>query len=165
MVRVLGGQPAGSPTALDQIGLVAQDAALYRNLSVADTLRLARSLNRRWYRARAVARMAELGIPLERRVGRLSGGQQAQVALAVALAKRPELLGRASEVPVDAGGDPGGGPARRRRSRYRCCIGDDDVLAGSPRKRGACGAFSWGANAAGRRLGSRRLGRRAAMGF
>ena len=91
-VRVLGGQPAGSPPALDRIGFVAQDAALYRNLSVADTLRLARSLNRRWDDARALARMAELGIPLDRRLGRLSGGQQAQVALAVALAKRPELL-------------------------------------------------------------------------
>src|SRR5262249_9428092 len=36
----------------------------------------------------------------------------------------------------------------------RCCIGDDEAFAGSPRKRGACVAFSWGANAAGRRLGA-----------
>jgi ABC-2 type transport system ATP-binding protein len=89
--RVLGG-PAGSAATRDGIGFVAQDAPLYRNLSVADTLRLARNLNHRWDQTRALARMDELDIPLDRRVGRLSGGQQAQVALAVALAKRPRLL-------------------------------------------------------------------------
>jgi ABC-2 type transport system ATP-binding protein len=91
-VRVLDGQLPGSPPALARIGFVAQDSPLYRNLSVTDTLRLAASLNRRWDGAYARARLAELDIPLDRRVGRLSGGQQAQVALAVALAKRPDLV-------------------------------------------------------------------------
>ena len=47
-VSVLGGEPAGSPDALDRIAFVAQDAPLYRNLPVADMLHVARNLNRRW---------------------------------------------------------------------------------------------------------------------
>jgi ABC-2 type transport system ATP-binding protein len=91
-VTVLGREPAGSPGALDQIAFVAQDAPLYKNLSVADMLHLTRNLNRRWDQQRAQARLAELGIPLPRRVGKLSGGQQAQLALTLALARRPALL-------------------------------------------------------------------------
>ena len=91
-VTVLGGVVPGTPAALDQIAFVAQDAPLYRNLSVADMLHLTRNLNRRWDQRRAEARLAELGIPLRRRVGRLSGGQQAQLALTLALARRPALL-------------------------------------------------------------------------
>ena len=89
---VLGGEPAGSARALDGVGFVAQDAPLYQNLSVADTLRVIASLNRRWDQQRAEARLAELGIPLTRRVGRMSGGQQAQLALTLALARQPRLL-------------------------------------------------------------------------
>ena len=91
-VTVLGDVVPGTPAALDQIAFVAQDAPLYRNLSVADMLHLTRNLNRRWDQRRAEARLAELGIPLRRRVGRLSGGQQAQLALTLALARRPALL-------------------------------------------------------------------------
>jgi ABC-2 type transport system ATP-binding protein len=91
-ITVLGGLRAGSPAALDGIAFVAQDAPLYKNLSAADTLHLARNLNRRWDQDRAVTRLAELGIPLRQRVGKLSGGQQAQLALTLALARRPELL-------------------------------------------------------------------------
>jgi ABC-2 type transport system ATP-binding protein len=91
-VEVLGGVQPGSAEALDRIGFVAQDAALYRSFTVAETFRLAAALNRRWDTAMARTRMGELGIPLDRKVGQLSGGQQAQVALAVALAKRPDLL-------------------------------------------------------------------------
>ncbi|MCP2336366.1 ABC transporter ATP-binding protein [Actinomadura rupiterrae] len=91
-VRVLGRHAAGSPDALDMVAFVAQDAALYRNLSVAEMLRVGRSLNRRWDEASARARLAETGIPLDRRIGALSGGQRAQVALTLALAKRPGLL-------------------------------------------------------------------------
>jgi ABC-2 type transport system ATP-binding protein len=89
---VLGGQPAGSAAALDGIAFVAQDAPLYKNLSVADMLHLTRNLNRRWDQGYAEARLAELGIPLRRKTGRLSGGQQAQLALTLALARRPRLL-------------------------------------------------------------------------
>ncbi|HEY7260750.1 MAG TPA: ATP-binding cassette domain-containing protein, partial [Trebonia sp.] len=38
------------------------------------------------------ARLAELGIPQDRKAGKLSGGQRAQLALTVALARRPKLL-------------------------------------------------------------------------
>jgi ABC-2 type transport system ATP-binding protein len=92
IVTVLGGQPAGSPAALDGIAFVAQDAPVYRNLSVADMLHLTRNLNRRFDQAYAEARLEELGIPLKRKAGKLSGGQQAQLALTLALARRPQLL-------------------------------------------------------------------------
>jgi ABC-2 type transport system ATP-binding protein len=92
IATVLGGQPAGSPAALDGIAFVAQDMPLYQNLRVADMLHLTRNLNRRWDQGYAEARLAELGIPLDRKGGRLSGGQQAQVALTLALARRPQLL-------------------------------------------------------------------------
>jgi len=75
-----------------RVGFVAQDAALYAGLSVADLLRLASSLNHRWDPDLARDRVAELGIPPGRPFGKLSGGQQAQVALPLALAKRPALL-------------------------------------------------------------------------
>jgi ABC-2 type transport system ATP-binding protein len=91
-VTVLDSEPAGSPAALDQIAFVAQDAPLYKNLSVADMLHLTRNLNRRWDQHRAETRLTELSIPLGRKVGKLSGGQQAQLALTLALARRPRLL-------------------------------------------------------------------------
>jgi ABC-2 type transport system ATP-binding protein len=91
-VSVLGGRPPGSPAALDGIAFMAQDTPLYKNLSAADMLHLTRNLNRRFDQASAEARLAELGIPLKRRAGRLSGGQQAQLALTLALARRPQLL-------------------------------------------------------------------------
>ena len=91
-LSVLGGRPPGSPAALDGIAFVAQDTPLYRNLSAADMLHLTRNLNRRFDQAAAEARLAELGIPLKRKAARLSGGQQAQLALTLALARRPRLL-------------------------------------------------------------------------
>ncbi len=78
-VTVLGGRPAGSPAALDGIAFVAQDTPLYKNLSAADMLHLTRNLNRRFDQPYAQARLGELGIPLQRKAGRLSGGQQAQL--------------------------------------------------------------------------------------
>ena len=92
VVTVLGGRPAGSPAALDGIAFVAQDTPLYKNLSAADMLHLTRNLNRRFDQPYAQTRLAELGIPLNRRAGKLSGGQQAQLALTLALARRPRLL-------------------------------------------------------------------------
>ena len=91
-IAVLDGLAAGSTAALERVGFVAQDAALYAGLSVADMLRLTRDLNPRWDEDWARRRMAELAIPLDRKVGKLSGGQHAQVALAAVLAKRPELV-------------------------------------------------------------------------
>ena len=91
-VAVLGGTRPGSPDALDGIAFVAQDAPLYANLSVADMLHLTRNLNRRFDQGYARARLGELGIPLTRKAGKLSGGQQAQLALTLALGRRPRLL-------------------------------------------------------------------------
>ena len=89
---MLDGQATGSPAALDDIAFMAQDAPVYKNLSVADMLHLTRNLNRRFDGAVARARLADLGIPLKKKSGKLSGGQQAQVALTLALARRPRLL-------------------------------------------------------------------------
>jgi ABC-2 type transport system ATP-binding protein len=91
-VTVLGGRLPGSPAALDGIAFVAQDTPVYKSLSAADMLHLTRNLNRRFDGAFAQARLAELGIPLKQKAGRLSGGQRAQLALTLALARRPELL-------------------------------------------------------------------------
>jgi len=91
-VRVQGGLAAGSLEALERVAFVAQDTALYPSLSVADMLHLARNLNADFDSGRAEARIAELDIPSARKVGKLSGGQRAQVALTLALAKRPRLL-------------------------------------------------------------------------
>jgi ABC-2 type transport system ATP-binding protein len=91
-VTVLGGTRPGSPAALDGIAFVAQDAPLYRHLSAADMLHLTRNLNRHFDQGYAEARLGELGIPLKRKAGKLSGGQQAQLALTLALARRPRLL-------------------------------------------------------------------------
>ena len=91
-VRVLGGQLAGSEEVLERVAFVAQDAPLYRYLTVRDMMHLARNLNQRWDQPRVDRRLAALGIPLKRKIGKLSGGQQAQVALTIALARRPEFL-------------------------------------------------------------------------
>ncbi len=91
-VTVLGGRAAGSPGALDGIAFVAQNTPLYKNLSAADMLHLTRNLNRRFDQRYAQARLGELGIPLKQQAGNMSGGQQAQLALTLALARRPRLL-------------------------------------------------------------------------
>lgn len=88
-VRVFGAPPQ---SARPHVGFVAQDHPLYRNFSVAETLTLGRKLNLHWDDALAKTRMQRLGVPLDRPVGKLSGGQQAQLALTLALAKQPDLL-------------------------------------------------------------------------
>ena len=90
-IRVLD-QPPGGPGLLAQVGFVAQDTPLYRDFSVAEHLTMGTKLNPRFDRALARGRLERLGIPLDRRVATLSGGQRAQVALALALAKGRELL-------------------------------------------------------------------------
>ncbi len=91
-VSVLGNRAPSDPDSLARVGFVAQSAPLYRTFSVADMLHLGRAMNPHWDEGYAHTRLARLGIPLERHVGQLSGGQQAQVALSLALAKRPDLL-------------------------------------------------------------------------
>jgi ABC-2 type transport system ATP-binding protein len=92
-VEVLGLSPRGDAYALlPRLGFVAQDHPLYRNLSIAETFQLARKLNPSWDDRSAIARIEHLGLDPGRKVGKLSGGQQAQIALTLALAKQPELL-------------------------------------------------------------------------
>jgi ABC-2 type transport system ATP-binding protein len=88
-VEVFGG-PVGR--SLSRVAFLAQDKPLYDGFTVAEMLRFGRRLNPRWDEELATGRLAGLGIPLGRKVGKLSGGQKAQVALTVALAKRPDLL-------------------------------------------------------------------------
>jgi ABC-2 type transport system ATP-binding protein len=91
-LTVLGGYRAGSPPALDGIAFVAQDTSLFKNLPAADLLHLARNINRYFDQRYAEQRLSELGIPLKQKAGKMSGGQQAQLALTLALARRPALL-------------------------------------------------------------------------
>jgi ABC-2 type transport system ATP-binding protein len=88
------GEPSRANTAatLSRVSYLAQDHPLYRGFTVADMFRLGASMNPRWDQALARARMEALGIPLDRKIKALSGGQQAQVSLTMALAKRAPLL-------------------------------------------------------------------------
>jgi ABC-2 type transport system ATP-binding protein len=91
-VEVLGGQPASSNAQLAKVGFVAQDAPTYSGLSVADHLRLGAHMNPGWDAVVAEARISQLGLDPAQKAGKLSGGQRAQLALTMAIAKRPELL-------------------------------------------------------------------------
>lgn len=91
-VEVLGGGPTSGPGQLARVGYVAQDTPTYAGLSVADHLRLGARLNPRWDAALARRRIEQLGLDLKQKAANLSGGQRAQLALTLALAKRPELL-------------------------------------------------------------------------
>jgi ABC-2 type transport system ATP-binding protein len=91
-IRVLGEVPGANPEILGRVGFVAQEMPLYRNFTVAEMLRFGEQLNPTWDQHLAVSRLESLSIPLAQKVGTLSGGQRGQVSLAIALAKRPELL-------------------------------------------------------------------------
>jgi ABC-2 type transport system ATP-binding protein len=92
-VRVLGLDPrAEAAEALPHVGFLAQEHPLYGGFTIEEMLRLGRQLNPGWDDAGARARLDGLDLPLRKKVRRLSGGQRAQVALTLALAKRPELL-------------------------------------------------------------------------
>ena len=91
-ITVLGAKPAAGAHQLARVGFVAQDAPLYPGLRVAEHLRLGRRLNPGWDAHAASARIERLGLDPRQRAGHLSGGQRAQLALTLAVAKRPELL-------------------------------------------------------------------------
>jgi ABC-2 type transport system ATP-binding protein len=91
-VEVLGGRPAQNANHLSRVGFVAQGTPTYPNLTISDHLRLGAWLNERWDRDLAERRIAKLALDPRQRAGRLSGGQRAQLALTLAIAKRPELL-------------------------------------------------------------------------
>jgi ABC-2 type transport system ATP-binding protein len=91
-IEVCGGRPAAGPAQLAKVGFVAQDTPVYARLTVAEHLRLGARLNPGWDARLAAGRIQRLGVPPGRRAGDLSGGQRAQLALTLAIAKRPELL-------------------------------------------------------------------------
>jgi ABC-2 type transport system ATP-binding protein len=91
-IEVLGGLPAGSADARDRVAFVGQESPLYPNLTVDQMLIVARELNRTFDIPLAKTRIAELEISLSSKVGNLSGGQQAQVGLTLALARHPDVL-------------------------------------------------------------------------
>jgi ABC-2 type transport system ATP-binding protein len=91
--EVLGVSPRGeAKLLLPRLGFVAQDHPLYRGLTIAETFKFGRRLNPDWDDGLALERVEHLGLTLSQKVGSLSGGQQAQVALTLALAKQPQLL-------------------------------------------------------------------------
>ena len=92
-VRVAGIDPWRDRSgALAHLGYVPQSPALYDGLSVEDHLDLARQLRPSFDREYARSRLAQLDIPADRGARSLSGGQQAQVALAIALGTRAPIL-------------------------------------------------------------------------
>lgn len=92
-ISVFGWSPTQQPAlVLARVGFVPQDRPLYRGFTVGEILDLGRHLNPRWDQAAVAARLKRLDIGLKRKVAHLSGGQHAQVSLALALGKRPDLL-------------------------------------------------------------------------
>ena len=92
-VTVLGLVPREDEGELmPRLGFVAQEHPLYMGFSVGETLKLGRRLNPSWNDEIARKRIEHLDLPLDRKVGKLSGGQQAQIALTLALAKQPDVL-------------------------------------------------------------------------
>jgi ABC-2 type transport system ATP-binding protein len=91
-ISVLGGRPGSDRAQLARVGFVAQDTPTYAGLTVAEHLKLGARLNPGWDDALARDRISQLGLDFGQRAGRLSGGQRAQLALTIGIAKRPELL-------------------------------------------------------------------------
>jgi ABC-2 type transport system ATP-binding protein len=91
-IAVLGERPAAGPAQMAQVGFVAQDTPVYARMTVADHLRLGSWLNPGWDGELARQRIRQLGLNPKQRAGSMSGGQRAQLALTLALAKRPRLL-------------------------------------------------------------------------
>jgi ABC-2 type transport system ATP-binding protein len=91
-IEVLGGPAPNRPDQLARVGYVAQGTPTYSGLSVADHLRFGKRMNPGWDGALAARRIQDLGLDPRQKAGKLSGGQRAQLALTVGLAKRPELL-------------------------------------------------------------------------
>ncbi len=91
-IEVLDGRPGEGPEQLARVGFVAQDTPTYAGLSVAQHLKMGAGLNRGWDADLAAKRIEKLGLDPRQRTGSLSGGQRAQLALTLAIAKRPRLL-------------------------------------------------------------------------
>lgn len=90
--RVLGRTPGQQLDFLAEVSFLAQEIPLWRRLTAGQHIAVMARLNPRWDGGGARDRLRRLEIALDRPVGALSGGQRAQVALSLALAKRPSLL-------------------------------------------------------------------------
>jgi len=91
-IEVLGTSPTGRSAQREKVGFVGQDTPTYAGLSIADHLRIGAHLNPAWDGPLAADRIDRLGLDPSQKAGRLSGGQRAQLALTLGIAKRPELL-------------------------------------------------------------------------
>ena len=91
-IEVLGAPPPANPEQLARVGFVAQDTPTYAGLTVADHLKLGARMNPGWDAGLAQRRIASVALDPSQRAGKLSGGQRAQLALTLAIAKRPEYL-------------------------------------------------------------------------
>ncbi|GAB1512160.1 ABC transporter ATP-binding protein [Actinophytocola sp. KF-1] len=91
-IEVCGGVPGSGPEQLAKVGYVAQSTPVYPGLTVADHLRLGERLNPNWDAKLAQRRVERIGLDPRQQAGKLSGGQRAQLALTIGVAKRPELL-------------------------------------------------------------------------
>jgi ABC-2 type transport system ATP-binding protein len=91
-IMVLGGYPGDGPAQLEKVGFVAQDTPAYAGLSVGKHLLMGAYLNTNWDRELARSRIDQLGLDPRQKAGSLSGGQRAQLALTMAIAKQPDLL-------------------------------------------------------------------------
>lgn len=91
-INVLGEQVAGTPAQLSRVGFLAQETPIYPHLSVGDHVSFGAHLNPGWDSHLAQRRIEQLGLDVSQPAGQLSGGQRAQLALTLAVAKRPDLL-------------------------------------------------------------------------
>jgi ABC-2 type transport system ATP-binding protein len=91
-IAVHGERPGAGRAARSRVAFLAQDTPMYRDFTVSEMFELGRRLNRTWDGAGAMARMDQLGIPADRKTGKLSSGQRAHVGLAMAFARQPDLL-------------------------------------------------------------------------
>jgi len=91
-IEVCGGVPGSGPAQLAKVGYVAQNTPVYPGLSIEEHLRLGAHLNPGWDASLADKRIERLGLDPKQHAGKLSGGQRAQLALTIGIAKRPELL-------------------------------------------------------------------------
>jgi ABC-2 type transport system ATP-binding protein len=89
---IAGREPADDPSFLRDIAYLAQEVPLYPRWTADDHLSFGAHMNESFDEAAARDRLRNLGIPFDRRIEKLSGGMRAQVALAVAIAKRPRVL-------------------------------------------------------------------------
>ncbi|HEY5294041.1 MAG TPA: ABC transporter ATP-binding protein [Gaiellaceae bacterium] len=89
-ISVLGCDPLREPAVLAEVGFVAQNAPLYKSFTIGDTIEYARRTNVRW----DDEIVADLLTRMDSRtkVGTLSAGERARLALALVLGKRPQLL-------------------------------------------------------------------------